>query len=648
MTLGYRPGLDGLRGLAVAAVVAYHLGAPGLVGGWLGVSLFFTLSGFLITSLLLGEHAATGRIDLAAFWGRRARRLLPAAAVTLGLAAVVGAVNGGPASLPGDVRAAVAYVANWRFIAAHQGYGAATADPSPVQHLWSLAIEEQFYVVFPLLAAVVAQGARKSVRCRLGLLVAGVAVASLVAQVVVAGTDRRYFGTDTRAAELALGALAAVLAAPLLRPREAAARSRAGGAITAAGALALVATVGLWTSATLRWHLWAQGGFTVVGGLSALVVVAAAVTPLGRLVGAAPLVWLGRRSYGVYLYHWPLLLLLTPERTGRDGLALGAVRVAVTAALAAASYRLLEQPIRQRRHLVSPRRAGAVGVAALSGVLALSLAVPAPLAPIGVRSALAAPPPAPPPAPTAPATATPTSSIGPPPTGRPPASPPAMAPAAPPTPASAPPPVVWLLGDSVPYYLGLALAGREQDLGARVVDLALPSCDGARGPARMRLAVGDPFDEPEGCQRWEETWSAALSTDPPDRIVLLLGATTIVDRRLDGRWRNPCDADFRAWYEPEVVARVDWLAARTAAPITLATTPWADDDARFIAQHRYERTDCVNDVFRAVAAARPAVHLLDLAAWVCPDGPGACRPLRDDGLHYGADHAVEVARFLLS
>jgi len=209
------------------------------------------------------------------------------------------------------------------------------------------------------------------------------------------------------------------------------------------------------------------------------------------------------------------------------------------------------------------------------------------------------------------------------------------------------PPVVWLIGDSVPYYLGLELAGHEAELGARFVDLGLPSCDGARGPGRLRLAVGDPFDEPDGCQRWEGTWTAALATDPPDRVVVLLGATTIVDRRMDGRWRNPCDTDFRAWYEPEVGARLDWLTAHAAVTVTVATTPWADDDARFIAHDRDERTDCVNDVYRAVVAERPAVGLLDLAAWVCPDGPDGCRRLRDDGLHYGPDHAVEVARFLL-
>lgn len=722
--LGYRPGLDGLRGLAVAAVVAYHLGMPGAAGGWLGVSAFFTLSGFLITALLLGEHEATGRIDLRAFWARRARRLLPAAAACLVLAAGVGALEGGPASLPADLRAAVAYVANWRFIAEGTGYAHAFGLPSPVQHLWSLAIEEQFYVVYPLVALVVLRaGGRRA----LGWTAATAAAASLAAQLVITGTDRRYFGTDARAAELALGALAAVLVWSRRADRRA---SRAPMAV--AGVAALVVLGGLWATASLRWGWWADGGFTAVGIVNAVVVVAAATTPLARPLGVAPLVWLGQRSYGVYLYHWPLLIALSPERTGLDGLALATARVAATLAMAEASYRFLEQPIRQRRRLVASGPALAAAVGGVVVVLAATVALPTssartqlasrlsasspPLAPPGATvralgaaaptTALAAPPPASPAAPDAPgaglaaAPAPPPSASnpagadaprtsGPPPSasnpqgadaptasappplasnpagadapqtsGSPPSAlnaqgadaPPASA--SPPSAAAAtaapPPPVVWLVGDSVPYLLGADLAERQGELGAMVVNLALPSCDGARGHPRMRLILGEPFDEPDDCARWETTWADAVALAPPDDVLVVLGATAIVDRDLDGAWRDPCDDDFRAWYEPEVGARLDWLTAHTGARITLATTPFADHDARFIARDRHRRTECINEVYRQAVATRPSVRLVDLAAWLCPDGPDGCRPLRADGLHYRAEHAVEVTRFLLT
>jgi peptidoglycan/LPS O-acetylase OafA/YrhL len=215
------PALDGLRGVAVAGVLLFHAGH--LTGGYLGVDLFFVLSGYLITSLLLAERQATGTVALKAFWGRRARRLLPALALMLLVVALYARLIAQPSDLHQirmDALAAIAYVANWRDVLAHFSYWSLFTAPSPLQHTWSLAIEEQFYIVWPIVVLAVAKAARhrdgRSV-ARLVLFVSTVlAFASGAWGIVlyrIAGGNRVYYGTDTRAAAILLGAaLAAIMA----------------------------------------------------------------------------------------------------------------------------------------------------------------------------------------------------------------------------------------------------------------------------------------------------------------------------------------------------------------------------------------------------------------------------------------------------
>src|SRR4051812_42501007 len=205
--------LDGLRGLAVAGVLAYHCGFGWARGGFLGVSLFFTLSGFLITSLLLAERSEHGRIGLRGFWARRARRLLPAALLALAVIVAFGATVASGSQLRGlrgDVLAALAYVANWRFVLAGTSYGALWSAPSPVQHFWSLAIEEQLYVVLPLAVAGTLALGRGRRRPLLAVLGAGLGL-SVLATFLVHDQLRAYYGTDVRAGELLIGALLAVI-----------------------------------------------------------------------------------------------------------------------------------------------------------------------------------------------------------------------------------------------------------------------------------------------------------------------------------------------------------------------------------------------------------------------------------------------------
>ena len=347
----YVPALDGIRALAVVAVLLFHAGVPGTSGGYLGVSLFFTLSGFLMGSLLLRERGGTGRIDYMRFWERRCRRLLPAALVTLGGVAVLAPhlQTSARPGLRGDLLSALGYVANWRFVAADQSYASLFDAPNPVQHFWSLAIEEQFYLLFPLLIGAlffVGRGRRGVV---VGAL-AALTVASVVSQFVVSGYDRAYYGTDTRAAELLAGALLAC--ALLRRPAGTGPRSRRTDVLGVAALAGFVALVVL-TPAHPSWLV--HGGFGAVAIVNVALIggALAATGPVPALLGTRPLVAIGKVSYGLYLYHWPVFLWLDGERTGWTGARLLGVRLAVTVVLAVVSYHLLECPIRYRRRLAA-------------------------------------------------------------------------------------------------------------------------------------------------------------------------------------------------------------------------------------------------------------------------------------------------------
>jgi peptidoglycan/LPS O-acetylase OafA/YrhL len=364
--------LDGLRGLAVIAVLFFHAGK--LQGGFLGVDLFFALSGFLITSLMLTEVDNTGRLRVVAFWGRRLRRLLPAVllllvAVTV-ITTLVASVPERAATL-NDGPWAQAYVANWHAIAGHRDYWASFELPRMFGHLWSLAIEEQFYLVWPIVVAFVAWRSRHVHRTIIVCCVVA-SVASLLWMIKLfdpADPTRVYIGTDTRASSLLLGALFA--AAPL---RSAAMRvtARLGNAFSWATAAILGIIVLSWCSINGPSSTWLfHGGLFAHSLLSALLVAGCAARPdevASRWIGWAPLRVTGVLSYSLYLWHWPVYALLSPERTGMSGWSLIALRIAVSFGAAALSKVLVEDPVRFRATWARGRQ----GVAALVGV---SLAV---------------------------------------------------------------------------------------------------------------------------------------------------------------------------------------------------------------------------------------------------------------------------------
>jgi peptidoglycan/LPS O-acetylase OafA/YrhL len=349
-------------------VLLYHHSPERLPGGFLGVSLFFTLSGYLITTLLLREHAEHGEISLRRFWVRRARRLVPVALAGLALATLVAwwtRAKGGLPAVSGDVRYAAANLANWHQIGEGADYGDALTAPSPVTHYWSLAIEEQFYLAYPVVAAVALRYRRRALTALLLLATA----ASVIAQLLTSSVNRAYLGTDTRLAELTVGALLATY----LAARRPHAHRRRWDALGIAGLVALGVA---WATVELGDERLFEGGLLLHALVAASVIAAARHGGrLPRLLGQPALASLGLLSYGVYVVHFPLYLLLTPDRVPVAGPTLLVVRIAASVALAAGLHWLVERPVRWGGSL--PGWHGALGWAtATAAVVVLAVAMP--------------------------------------------------------------------------------------------------------------------------------------------------------------------------------------------------------------------------------------------------------------------------------
>jgi peptidoglycan/LPS O-acetylase OafA/YrhL len=409
----YMPGLDGLRALAVLAVIAYHLGLGWAPGGLLGVGVFFTLSGYLITDLLLAQ-VASGGMQLGKFWLARARRLLPALFVVLVVVTVWVAIadRSQLPDLRGQVGAAALYVSNWWQIFQHVPYFARFGPPSPLNHLWSLAVEEQFYLLWPWLLLLGVRFVRErrrpiAVRPRLAGVVLALAIASAVEMAVLYhptfDPSRVYDGTDTRAFGLLFGAALAMVWPSRLLTRQVKRHARP--------ILDVAGTAGLVTIVVLVWRTDQYSPFLYRGGmvvlsLATVLVVASAAHPASRVglaLGWRPLRWLGVRSYGIYLWHAPVIVLTSPAANEGVQLPRAALQVAASIGLAALSWRFIEEPIRQGalgrlwaqaraagwRPRLLPRRARAGLTAALVAlaVAAISLVGVSPPGP--VTSALA-------------------------------------------------------------------------------------------------------------------------------------------------------------------------------------------------------------------------------------------------------------------
>ena len=392
--------LDGIRGLAVAVVVIYHFAPDVLPAGFIGVDVFFVLSGFLITSLALGEHRSKASVSSSGFYMRRARRLLPAAITTVVVSVALAAVIQ-PDSMRGTNRgqgiASLLYVANWWMIHQNNSYQAAFGAESPLSHFWSLAVEEQFYVVFPLLllgviALVRHRGkrTRSLARWMLGISVVGaLASATLMAVLYDEGRDpsRVYLGTDTRVHAIFVGVAGACIW--WLWSTELAGRAvrRVLGGL-AVVALVLLAWVCVFADFGSPWLY--RFGFLAIA-VAALVLVLSAMTrfgPISRVFEFRAFCVLGLVSYSVYLWHWPIRVFVNRSNTPFDGWSLFVVRVALTAVAAALSYVLIERPFRRA---TDKRKVALFSIAAivvsLAAVWIISRPVPAPATEFSVSAA---------------------------------------------------------------------------------------------------------------------------------------------------------------------------------------------------------------------------------------------------------------------
>lgn len=601
--LRHEPALDGLRGLAVACVVAFHLGR--LQGGFLGVDLFFILSGYLITSLLCDEWRRAGRIDLARFWTRRARRLLPALFLFLaGVSVMILTLT--PRADRGRLRAeglaTIFYYANWNRVRSLNSYWDLFTVPSPFHHTWSLAIEEQFYLVWPLIfVAVVGLTASRFDRWRssIGALKVVTAVAATASFCLLGAlykqdnTNRAYFGTDTRVGAILLGALLAMYAPARLR-------------LGRRWLLLMVDVAGLGALCFMLWSVasvsgttaWYYRGGLLTFAIAGLVVIAASVHArsgiLARVLSLSPLAALGRISYGVYLWHWPMIVYLTPGRTGLGGLRLGTLRVVATMGLSVLSAKLVERPIRAGRLVGTPARISAVAAT----LIVVGTVVTATTADRGAESEAQA----------GLKIADPTTPIT---VAR--------------VPAKVDPTLLRILvvGDSGPLYLHAGFSAVARAHHAIVISQGEHGCSVLVPEQISRLLGGATFKTPPRCDQRLERWRHLLSLFRPQVVLYYLAyGGDSGEARLHGQWVTDCDPSFDRYLEKALTQEIGLLSAN-GARVALTTTPYTKgfSPADVAAGNRH--VDCRNRTYRRVVHDNPRVPLLDLNRFVTKTEQGA-------------------------
>ena len=614
--------LDGVRALAILAVLAAHAGIPGVRGGFVGVDVFFVLSGFLITSLLVAEYERTQRVDLPAFWARRAKRLLPAALVMIVTVLALGRVFS-PASIGGlrqDAVTAAMWSSNWRWALRGVDYFSQGGAPSPLQHTWSLAVEEQFYLVWPLVVVCVfaaGVGVMDRRRRLLAVTIGGAAVSAVLTMVLshLASPGRVYFGTDTRAQELLVGA---ALGAALCRqwqghstPSSAWTRARGSlpTAASAGGLLVLVVAAHRADGARTEF----QHGLMLWVALAAAGLIAGIVldqgTPVSRLLSTRPLVAIGRLSYGLYLWHWPVYQALDGERTGLGPIALALARIAVTACFAIASLLLIELPA-QRLRLRTKRLlpTAAFGIAA-----ALVFAACAGPTAASTGSAASA-------ALDAPAGASTTGQ-----------------PSIPGTSGSHPgqPLVVDVFGDSIAWTLARYLPTTPA---IRIIDHTVLGCGLATGgPYRY---FGQDYPDNQTCDQWQAQWRAQVATDKPDEVLLLVGRWETMDRTYQGSWTHLGDRSFDDYLSTllnQAIATLDSTGARVIVSNEPYNRRGEQPDGQLYPEDTPSRVDTWNSLVAHAVQTHPGVKPLDLNHKLCPDGQFTWSVdgvrVRSDGVH---------------
>ena len=634
---GRLPALDGIRALAVVAVLLFHLRVPGFAGGFVGVDVFFVLSGFLITGLLLQDVSRHGSVRLGHFWARRFRRLMPAFVLVVLTVIVWSATVALPMqreALRADAVWSLLYVANWHFIDT-ASYFENTGAPSPLQHVWSLAVEEQFYVVWPLVVAALAVLGRRRMRrggghaepgagerAIVGRVLAGALVLSAISVVLLAvlsdatSPERAYMGTDTKAFEPLAGA---ALACAFSSSRVRAWCTRRATPLIAVGLSTLAVGTGTLGTAEAgavdRYYTGAAALFTV--GSLALVAGAAtgAGSVLGRGIGWLPLAWLGQISYGIYLWHWPLRVWIIPD----DGFQpwRGATVAVLTVLMAAASFYLVERPVREGdvSLWLSGRRTLITAVTVLAAALALTGMIRTPAPPPQVTS-------------------------------------------------------IAFVGDSVPQRLAPMLAEWAQKNPAysawQVSDASVGGCS----PMPIVLRLGDAstshLKNADCPRRVSSTQEDVLSQASPD-VVVWWSRAELYDRLgPDGEYLPVGTAPFWAAQQADLHERVVWLTERTGGRVVLVGTDRPGTRIRdrctpgechpFLRRlaDRDELRRAWNQLLADEAARTPGVSYIEIDDVYCRDAASPCVdtvddvPARPDGTHFSVAGADLVSGPLLS
>lgn len=614
-SFGYRPELDGLRAVAVVSVLLYHGSVWWATGGFLGVDLFFVLSGYLITTLLLLERDKSGTIGLRAFWGRRLRRLLPALLVVLVWVAVYARFFADPIqveALRGDALASLLYVANWRFVFSGASYFDQFLAPSPLRHMWSLAIEEQWYIFWPIVVMVGLGFTQRARTWLIGIGLATVASAGLMVALYDPDADpsRVYYGTDARAQALLIGAgLAFALrstqgrgAVPLSVSRQ---RVLVAGGIV--GGLVVVAFLFVLAADDAPWMY--RGGFTLFA-LAAAVLIAGTVqpgpNPLRTVLAFGPLPAIGRISYGLYLYHWPVYVFLTEERTGIDGDALLWLRLGVTVVVSVISYHVVEMPIRRGNLGITKPL-----VPVLATISAVVLLVFVGTASTGSTSSQA-------------------STVD--------------------TPAREGDLKVMIVGDSVAESLAAGFSPAA-DGAMNVSDRSIPGC----GVVDLQQKTIGPPQFFVDCDDFQSTWQQDVEAYQPDVVLVLIGGREVYNHFIDGTLRQVGSEEYRAYLLDRLDLAVDTLSS-TGARVVFLTPPCYKVEGKPGASAPIERTDparsqWIADVVAEAAAARPAeAGVIDLRGHVCPSGQHEASldgvELYRDGMHFKPTGAQTIWTWL--
>jgi peptidoglycan/LPS O-acetylase OafA/YrhL len=649
--LSYAPGLDGVRAVAVTAVVIYHLGATWLPGGFLGVDVFFVLSGFLITSILLTEFGNRGRIDVKNFYLRRARRLLPALFTMLAGIVLVTAITtrGELHRLRGDVVAALTYCTNWTQIIWNRSYFAQLDRPSLLQHLWSLAVEEQFYLVWPLILVVYLMSRRRwlSFAVTVALIAASTVWMAVLYQ---PGTDpkRVYYGTDTHIAPMLVGAALAIVL--VLRRQAGRAESGARSRASVDGAALVGLLVLVWGVTSIDYYSSGlyRGGYLLIS-LGTLAVVLAAATPrtlTARVLGWAPLVWIGKRSYAIYLWHWPILMLTRPKvDVPLHGPVLIVLQVAAVLIASDLSFRYLERPIRKYGFLAFLRGTTPKGsrsrqrrrsrISAVTAMVVAAVAVTlvtAPGAPAGIQVDsshkrqtihIAAPTP-----PVSTPMSTPTQ-------GHSASTSPSHS-VAPPPPPFARPVRVSFFGDSQGMTL---LINKPNGLAGSLTtsDSTVEGCGVLLGTIQSR--VGFSRDLNSDCGNWQELWKEHAQQNKPQIAAVELGAWDVFDDTVNGKKLSFGSPGWDAYYEKQLEKGIKILTDAGAQVALIGIPcyrPIAAGGLPLLPERGYDdRTRHVTTLLEAAAAKDPQrVFMVNPPKQFCHGPISTDVNYRWDGTHF--------------